>query len=75
VACRCQPAPTGAGKEVAPLVVADIAARVAQGQKTYGRPLLTHDGRDSLWDAYEEALDLAIYLRKTILERGSTNGT
>lgn len=60
---------------VAPLVIADIHDRIAQGQRTYGQPLLTGDGRDSLWDAYEEALDLAIYLRKAILEREQAGST
>jgi hypothetical protein len=29
-----------------------------------------HDGRDTLQDAYEEALDLAVYLGKLLMERG-----
>jgi hypothetical protein len=29
-----------------------------------------HDGRDSLREAYEEALDLVVYLRKALAERG-----
>ena len=65
---RCAEA-RGTPIEIAPLVVADIAARVVKGQQTYGRALTTHDGRDGLWDAYEEALDLALYLRKEIAER------
>jgi hypothetical protein len=56
--------------EVLPLVLQDITDRVqVRGMATYGRPLTTGDGRDSLWDAYEEVLDLAVYIRKEIEER------
>lgn len=56
--------------EVLPLVLADITDRVqVRGMATYGKPLTTGDGRDSLWDAYEEILDLAVYIRKEIEER------
>ena len=51
------------------LVVDDMHGRDALGMRKYGRPLLPHDGRDTLQDAYEEALDLAVYLRKAMLER------
>lgn len=60
-----QPAPDS----VWALVIADMAQRDAEGVRKYQRPLQSHDGRDTLWDAYEEALDLAVYLRKAILER------
>jgi len=36
----------------------------------YHTYLLTHNGRDALIDAYQEALDLAMYLRQAIEERG-----
>jgi hypothetical protein len=51
------------------LVQQDIALRLAKGIETYGGPLQPHNGRDALWDAYEEALDLACYLRQAIFER------
>lgn len=51
------------------LVLADIAQRDAFGAKKYGQRLTPNDGRDSLIDAYQEALDLAVYLRKAIFER------
>jgi hypothetical protein len=54
--------------EVAPLVIEDIRGRIDQGIKTYGQPLRTFNGRSALQDAYEEALDLAIYLKQRILE-------
>ena len=57
--------------EVLPLVIDDLESRIAGGAKQYGEPLTTHNGRDTLWDAYEEALDLCLYLRQTIEERRS----
>lgn len=52
-----------------PLVVADMAARDRFGRAKYGTPLQGFNGRDVLRDAYEEALDLAVYLRQLIYER------
>lgn len=51
------------------LVTADIQARLALGISRYGTGLQPHNGRDSLQDAYEEALDMCTYLRQTIFER------
>ena len=55
--------------EITPLVHADLEARTAAGLASYGRPFTSHDGRDSLKDAYEEALDMVQYLRKALYER------
>lgn len=63
-----QPPPTGSGVPVWPLVIADMQARDAAGTAKYGTPLRTHNGRDALVDAYQEALDLAVYLRQRIEE-------
>ena len=63
------PAPS-AGCEVWPLVVADMLARDHVGRARYGTPLRAGNGRDALIDAYQEALDLAVYLRQAIEERG-----
>jgi hypothetical protein len=52
-----------------PLVVADMTARDAEGRRKYGVPLQPHNGRDVLIDAYQEALDLCVYLRQAIYER------
>ena len=52
-----------------PLVIADMAARDGEGRRKYGVPLQPHNGRDALVDAYQEALDLAVYLRTAIFER------
>lgn len=52
-------------------VIADIEARRSLGVERYGTPLQPFNGRDALRDAYEEALDLAIYLKQAIIERDS----
>lgn len=56
-------------EQVLPKVMADMAARIAKGADEYGEPLTTHNGRKPLQDAYEEALDLALYLKQELLER------
>jgi hypothetical protein len=65
-----QPLPTRSPRsvDVAPLVIQDIEARIRRGIETYGQPLRTHNGRDALWDAYEEQIDGALYLRQAIEE-------
>lgn len=50
-------------------VIADIEARRELGIERYGVALQPHNGRDALRDAYEEALDLAMYLKQAIVER------
>ena len=65
-----QPAPTPNAYPAAwPLVMVDMAGRDKLGRERYGTPLQPHNGRDALRDAYEEALDLAVYLRTAIYER------
>ncbi len=54
---------------VGELVVKDMQARIDMGIKKYGTKLQTNNGRDALQDAYEEALDLVMYLKQIILER------
>jgi hypothetical protein len=51
------------------LVIADMKERSAFGVAKYGTPLQPHNGRDPLTDAYQEALDLAVYLRQALYER------
>lgn len=64
------PVPNGS-RDIQSLVMEDIARRRQVGVERYGTPLQAHNGRDALRDAYEEALDLAMYLRQAIEERGS----
>lgn len=52
-------------------VIADIEARRQVGIHRYGTALQPHNGRDMLLDAYEEAMDLCIYLKGVLVERGS----
>lgn len=60
------------GKDsVTEAVLADLQARRAMGQKKYGTELKTYNGRDPLIDAYQEALDLCLYLKQAIMERKS----
>ncbi len=47
----------------------DLDTRKQMGIKKYGVPLQPSNGRDSLQDAYEEALDLCVYLKNEILKR------
>ena len=49
-------------KDIAEMVKQDIEVRAEIGEKTYGERLRAFNGRDALWDAYEEALDLCMYL-------------
>lgn len=49
-------------------VIRDIKERAEVGKNKYGGYLKTNNGRSSLWDAYQEALDLVMYLRQLILE-------
>lgn len=65
-----QPMPVANDKPaVWPIVMADMHARHELGIRRYGTPLQPFNGRDALRDAYEEALDLAVYLRTAIFER------
>ncbi len=64
-----EPPPHEGRADVLPLVLADLQARAAEGIKKYCTPLQTHNGRDPLVDAYQEVLDLAMYLRQEIEEQ------
>ena len=64
-----QQAPKPGQLNVGSFVLQDIRARMEVGKKKYGTLLQTYNGRDALWDAYQEALDLVMYLRQAILER------
>lgn len=54
---------------VGELVLRDLGERLALGMRRYGVELEAHGGKDHLWEAYEEALDMAIYLRAEIERR------
>lgn len=50
-------------------VIRDVQARREVGIQRYGTALYPHNGRDALLDAYEEALDLTMYLKQALVER------
>lgn len=50
-------------------VISDIEERRQLGIRRYGTALQPFNGRDALRDAYEEAIDLAMYLKQCIIER------
>lgn len=64
-----EPIPTGTGEKVLPEVIKDLYARADVGHAKYGMYLRTRNGRDALNDALQEALDLSMYLKQTIMER------
>lgn len=53
-------------------VLTDMNNRRELGISRYGTPLQPHNGRNSLQDAYEEALDLVVYLKQVILEQNGS---
>lgn len=55
--------------DIQSLVLEDIESRRNLGISRYGTALQPFNGRDMLRDAYEEAVDLAIYLRGVMYER------
>lgn len=61
------------GRPVWEIVIEDMKARDNAGRLKYGTPLQAGNGRNALWDAYQEALDLAVYLRQEILEKEMRN--
>ncbi len=64
-----EPPPKPSTGDVWELVMADMKARREFGIAKYGTPLQANNGRDALKDAYEEALDLCVYLRQAMEER------
>ncbi|KKN00028.1 hypothetical protein LCGC14_1141900 [marine sediment metagenome] len=70
VGAKKQVAPTGDGVEITPLVIKDLEDRRRAGIARYGTPLKAHNGRSALIDAYQEALDMCIYLRQELTEQG-----
>jgi hypothetical protein len=67
------PVPNGE-ESIQDSVIRDIQARRDLGIRRYGTPLQPFNGRDALRDAYDEALDLACYLKQAIVERDRASG-
>jgi hypothetical protein len=51
------------------LVLKDFIDRAQFGHKKYGTYLQPNNGRNALIDAYQEAMDLVLYLRQALFER------
>lgn len=56
-------------RSIQQMVREDLEAREAIGIERYGTSLFPNNGRSALRDAYEEALDLACYLRQALCEQ------
>jgi hypothetical protein len=50
------------------LVSNDMIDRNRVGISKYGTPLQPHNGRDALLDAYQELLDLVVYMKQAMIE-------
>ena len=66
-----QTPPTPGTEIVLEHVLADLRERAEVGKLKYGTYLMAGNGRDALLDAYQEALDLVMYLRQAIVERNT----
>jgi hypothetical protein len=64
-----QPPPAPSTGDVWRLVLADMEQRRLLGIERYGTPVQPFNGRDALTDAYQELLDLTVYLRQWLAER------
>jgi hypothetical protein len=64
-----QPPPVHAEGDVWLLVIEDMKRRREFGISKYGVPLQVNNNRKHLIDAYQEALDLCVYLRQEIEKR------
>jgi hypothetical protein len=52
-------------------VLDDLLDRAKAEKNKHGSVLRSHDGCDGLFNAYTQALDMVIYLKKEIMERES----
>jgi hypothetical protein len=57
-------------KSLFELVKRDLDDRNELGKLQYGKELVSDDKRDFLIEAYQEALDMVIYLKGALLQRG-----
>lgn len=63
-----EPQPKGHGDDVLTRVILDLKARGVVGKLKYGTALKTNNGRNALMDAYQEALDMCMYLKQKLME-------
>jgi hypothetical protein len=64
-----EPDPKDGTQPIGELVLKDVQDRIDLGLKRYGTLLKADNGRRALYDAYDEVLDLAMYIRQEIYER------
>lgn len=62
-------------QSVQAMVRRDLVERECLGVERYGTALYPHNGRKALQDAYEEALDLAQYLKQELVEQATPAAT
>lgn len=70
-----QPLPTAGRECVQDSLIKLIEERKALGVERYGSALMTHNVRDSVRDALEEALDLTVYLMQVDMEMRDLRAT
>jgi hypothetical protein len=68
-ASEYQPKPQPGQQVVLDALQQDISERANMGYIKHGTLLMTYNGRDALWDAYQEVIDAAFYLKQALLER------
>ena len=66
-----QPDPTPGRERVLPYLLQDLIDRAQTTSQKYGTHLETDNGRRALVDAYQEALDLCMYLKQVLMEKGA----
>lgn len=66
-----QPLPVAGQVCVQDQVIMDMLDRKRLGEQRYGSSLQTFNGRFAVRDAYEEAVDLTVYLKQVLLEAQS----
>jgi len=64
-----EPPPLPGKKKILDGVLSDLTMRAIKGELKYGTALKTFNSRDALMDAYQEALDLVMYLKQALMER------
>jgi len=64
-----EPSPKEGETIIVDIVIQDLIDRSKMGRRKYGTVLKTFNGRDALIDAYQEALDLCMYLRQALCEQ------
>lgn len=66
--CKQTTPPHDGTTRVLDCVIDDLKSRAEMGKEKYGHYLETNNGRNALQDAYEEALDLCMYMKQKLLE-------